>query len=223
MSGSRASAFVRSAFSRCSSSLASVLPILQARSRRRAPAEAESGQAFVEFALLLPIVMLIVVGLMEFGMMLNSRNAVEFASRDGSIIAAEGGNTVGTDCVVLDKVERDIVSPARNIRVQTIGIYWSDKNGDQIGTNVNVYTRSGTTTCNFGGGLTLTVPYTLTTGNYLEGARCDVLAGCGGAHTGLDTIGVKVTYQHRWITSVVQQTGTIVFTIGSATRMEPQQ
>lgn len=167
--------------------------------------------------------MLVIVGLMEFGMFLNSRNAVEFASRDGSMLAAEGGNAVGTDCVVLDKVERDIVSPARNIRIQTVTIYWSDRNGDQISGNANVYTRSGSTTCVFGGGQSLTVPYTLTTGSYLEGARCDVLAGCGGSHPGLDTVGVKVTYEHRWITSLVQQTGTITFTVASATRLEPQQ
>ena len=167
--------------------------------------------------------MLIVVGLMEFGMFLNSRNAVEFAARDGSVLAAEGGNAAGTDCVVLDKVERDIVSPARNIRIQTIAIYWSDRNGAQIGTNANLYTRSGTTTCTYGGGASLTVPYTLTTPGYVEGARCDVLAGCGGAHPGLDTIGVKVTYQHRWITGIVQQTGLITFSLASATRMEPQE
>ena len=167
--------------------------------------------------------MLIVVGLMEFGMFMNSRNAVEFASRDGSVLAAEGGNNVGTDCVVLDAVERDIVSPARNIQIQTVTIYWSDKNGEQIGTNGNIYTRTGTTTCSYGGGPTLTVPYTLTTPSYLEGVRCDVLAGCGGSHPGLDTIGVKVIYQHRWITTIVQQTGTITFTVASATRMEPQQ
>ena len=183
----------------------------------------DEGQAFVEFALLLPLIVLIVIGLMEFGMFLNSRNAVEFASRDGSMLAAEGGNAIGTDCVVLDKIERDIVSPARNIRIQTVTIYWSDRNGDQVSNNANIYTRSGTTTCNFGGGQTLAVPYTLTTANYLEGARCDVLAGCGGSHPGLDTVGVKVTYQHRWITTLVQQTGTITFTVASATRLEPQQ
>ncbi|MDQ2952599.1 MAG: pilus assembly protein [Chloroflexota bacterium] len=183
----------------------------------------ESGQALVEFALLLPIVMLIVVGLMEFGMFLNSRNAVEFAARDGSMLAAEGGNAAGTDCVVLDKVERDIVSPARNIRIQQVTIYWSDRNGDQIGTSANLYTRSGSTTCNYGGGSSLTVPYTLTTPNYVEGVRCDVLAGCGGSHPGLDTIGVKVTYQHRWITSLVQTTGLITFSVASGTRLEPQQ
>src|ERR1700687_68835 len=160
---------------------------------------------------------------MEFGMFLNSRNSVEFASRDGSMLAAEGGNAAGTDCVVLDKVERDIVSPARNVRIQAVTIFWSDRNGDQIGSSANVYTRTGTTTCNYGGGLSLTVPYTLTTPSYLEGSRCDVLAGCGGSHPGLDTIGVKVTYQHHWITSIVQQTGSITFSVASATRMETAQ
>ena len=218
-----ARAFVRRRFSPHSAIVSRLEGIKQLTPLRAGIHRSEQGQAFVEFALLLPILMLIVVGLMEFGMFLNSRNAVEFASRDGSMLAAEGGNAIGTDCVVLDKVEGDIVSPARNIRIQTVIIYWADRNGDQIGNNANVYTRGGTTTCVYGGGLSLTVPYTLTTPNYLEGSRCDVLAGCGGSHPGLDTIGVKVTYQHRWITTIVQQTGTITFTVTSATRLEPQQ
>lgn len=218
-----AKAFVRPPFSPHSAFLSRLECIGKPLAPRMGIRREEQGQAFVEFALLLPIVMMIVIGLMEFGMFLNSRNSVEFASRDGSMLAAEGGNTPGTDCVVLDRVERDIVSPARNIRIQTVTIYWSDRNGDQLGNNANVYTRSGSTTCTYGGGQTLTVPYSLTTANYLEGVRCDVLAGCGGSHPGLDTVGVKITYQHRWITTIVQQTGTISFTVSSGTRMEPQQ
>lgn len=192
--------------------------------RRQRFALDDTGQSFIEFALLLPVVMLIVVGLMEFSVFMNARNAVEFAARDGSVLGAEGGNTPGTDCVVLDKVERDIVSPARNIRIQTVNIFWSDRNGDQIGSSTNTYTRTGSLTCNYGGGASITVPYTLTTGNYLEGVRCDVLAGCGVSHPGLDTIGVRVTYQHKWMTTIAQQSGgTITFSVGSATRMEPQQ
>jgi Flp pilus assembly protein TadG len=185
----------------------------------------EGGQALVEFALILPILMLVAVGLMEFSIFMNARNAVEFAARDGSVLAAEGGNSAGTDCVVLDKVERDVVAPATQIRIQTVNIYWSDKNGDQIGSNTNTYSRGGgTTTCTYGGGATLTVPYTLSSGGYLEGARCDVLAGCGGTHTGLDTIGVRVTYLHLWMTTIAKQSGSgVTFTVGSATRMEPQQ
>jgi Flp pilus assembly protein TadG len=220
----RPSAFVRGRFSGRSASAATVSVIHGPRRRTASFAHADRGQAFIEFALLLPIVMMIVVGLMEFAIFMNARNAVEFAARDGSVLGAEGGNTPGTDCVILDKVERDIVAPATNIRIQTVNIFWSDKNGDQIGTNTNTYTRTGSLTCNYGGGATLTVPYTLTNGSYLEGARCDVLAGCGGSHPGLDTIGVRVTYQHRWITTVAQHAGgTITFSVGSATRLEPQQ
>ena len=171
----------------------------------------------------MPVIVLILIGMFEFGMMLNSRNSVEFASRDASVLAAEGGNLAGTDCVVLDKVERDIVSPARNIRIEQVQIYWSDRNGDQIGSNVNTYTRGSSTTCNYGNGSSLTVPYTLTTGNYLEGSRCDVLAGCGGSHAGLDIVGVRITYQHYWVTTVVQRGGSITFTVATATRIEPQQ
>src|SRR3989442_14915472 len=103
----------------------------------------ERGQALVEFALLLPLLLLLVLGLVEFSFVWNSRNTVLFASRDGSMLAAEGGSLAGTDCVVLDRIERDIVSPAAAVRVQQVSIYWSDRNGDQIGSNVNVYDRGG--------------------------------------------------------------------------------
>jgi Flp pilus assembly protein TadG len=185
------------------------------------PAE---GQALVEFCLILPVFLLFIVGLVEFAFVWNSRNTVTFASRDGAMLAAEGGNNYGTDCVVLDRIERDVVSPANAIRVQQVDIYWSDRNGDQIGSNVNAYTRTGSTTCDYGDGTTVTVPYTLTTGSYLEGSRCDVLAGCGGAHaSGLDTVGVRVTYQHRWLTSFARIGGSgVTFTVANITRMEPQ-
>jgi Flp pilus assembly protein TadG len=183
----------------------------------------EKGQAIVEFALVLPILLLLLIGLIEFSFVLNSRNTVLFASRDGSMLAAEGGSLDGTDCVVLQKIDGDVVSPATSLRVQQVQIYWSDRNGDQIGSNVNVYTRSGSTSCTYADGTTLTVPYTLTTPGYVEGSRCNVLAGCGGSHTTVDTIGVRVTYQHFWLTSFARITGSgVTFTEASITRAEPQ-
>ena len=183
----------------------------------------EKGQAIVEFALVLPVLLLLLLGLIEFSFVLNSRNTVLFASRDGSMLAAEGGSLDGTDCVVLQRVDGDVVSPATSLRVQQIQIYWSDRNGDQIGSNVNVYTRGGSTSCTYADGTTITVPYTLTTAGYIESARCNVLAGCGGSHTTIDTIGVRVTYQHFWLTSFARLTGTgVTFTEASITRAEPQ-
>ena len=49
------------------------------------------------------------------------------------------------------------------------------------------------------------------------------LAGCGGSHTSVDTIGVKVTYQHTWLTSFARITGTgVTFTESAIARAEPQ-
>jgi Flp pilus assembly protein TadG len=183
----------------------------------------EKGQAIVEFAMLLPVLLLILVGLIEFSFVLNSRGTVLFATRDGSMLAAEGGSLDGTDCVVLQRIEKDIVSPAVALRVQQVSIYWSDRNGDQIGANQNIYTRSGSRSCTYADGTTITVPYTLTTAGYVESARCNVLAGCGGAHTTVDTIGVRITYQHFWLTSFVRFAGSgVTFTEASITRAEPQ-
>ena len=183
----------------------------------------EKGQAIVEFAMLLPVLVLLLVGLMEFSLVWNSRNTVLFASRDGSMLAAEGGSLDGTDCVVLQRIDSDIVSPSTTVRVQQVSIYWSDRNGDQIGSNENLYTRGGTTSCTYADGSTITVPYTLATAGYLESSRCSVLAGCGGSHTSVDTIGVRVTYQHFWMTSYVRFAGgSVTFTESSITRAEPQ-
>jgi len=183
----------------------------------------ERGQALVEFAIVLPALLLLILGIVEFAFVWNSRNTVLFASRDGAMLAAEGGNGFGTDCVVLDRIERDIISPSNAIRIQQVQLYWSDRNGDQIGAYTNVYDRSGSTTCDFGDGSTLTVPYTLSSPGYPEGTRCDVLAGCGGSHTSVDTIGVRVTYQHRWLTSFARMTGTgVTFTESTINRAEPQ-
>jgi Flp pilus assembly protein TadG len=184
----------------------------------------EAGQSLVEFALVLPVLLLLIMGLVEFSLAFNSRDSVFFAARDASMLAAEGGRITGTDCVVLDRIERDIVSPARPVRVQTVKIFWSDKNGQELSSTENLYSRTGNTTCTYGNGTSLTVPYTLSSGNYGEPVRCDVLAGCGGGHPYPDNIGVTITYQHTWVTSVAKiSLSSLTFNITSATRVEPQQ
>jgi hypothetical protein len=184
----------------------------------------ESGQSLVEFGLVIPVLMLAIVGLIEFSFAFNSRDSVFFASRDASMLAAEGGNIAGTDCVVLDRVERDVVSPARPVRVQTVKIFWSDRNGVELSGLENLYIRQGSMTCTYGNGTSLTVPYTLTTSLYPESIRCDVLAGCGGGHPGPDNVGVTVSYTHNWVTSIARiSLGSLTFNLTSSTRIEPQE
>ena len=183
----------------------------------------EHGQGLVEFAIVLPVLMLLIFGLIEWAFVMNTQSSVNFASRDGAMLAAEGGNNAGTDCMVLARIERDLVAPALPPRIQNVQIYWSDRNGDQIGANSNTYSRFGSITCDYADGSSLTVPYTLTGPGYLEGSRCDILNGCGGLHTIVDTVGVRITYQHMWASYVGQTIApTLILNKSTAIRIEPQ-
>ena len=63
----------------------------------------ERGQTLVEFALVFPIFFVLLMGMIEFGLVFNALLSINFASRDGSLIAAEAGNAVGSDCVILEQ------------------------------------------------------------------------------------------------------------------------
>jgi Flp pilus assembly protein TadG len=189
--------------------------------RRGRTTETQSGQALIEFALVLPVFLLLIFGVLEFGVLFNAAVTVNFVSRVAALLAAEGGRTEGTDCMVLRAIERDTISPANSSRISTVEIYWSDPNGDQIASSVNVYTRTGSLTCTYASG-SITVPYTLSTAGYPETQRCDVLAGCGGLHTTVDDVGVRITYTHQWMTRFGQTIArSITFQRSTAVRMEP--
>src|SRR3989442_4729750 len=101
----------------------------------------ESGQALVEFSLVLPVFLLLIFGLVEFGFLFNASSSVNYVSRVAAMLAAEGGRTAGTDCMVLSAIERDLTPPSTPARVSSVEMYWSDANGNQIGSNVHRYDR----------------------------------------------------------------------------------
>lgn len=183
------------------------------------------GQALVEFALVIPIFLIVALGLVEFAFVFNAVLATNFASRTAALLAAEAGDGVGSDCVILQSVEREMGAPVDKNRILQVDIYWADANGAQIANNVTTYTRGGTKTCNYPDGTSITVPYTNTIDNYPEASRCNVLAGCGGGHNGVDTIGVRITYSHQWKTPLnnflSNGSGGYVFSRSNSMRMEP--
>ncbi len=50
------------------------------------------GQALVEFALVLPVLMLLIIGMMEFGLIINQYMVVTEAAREGARSAAVGNS-----------------------------------------------------------------------------------------------------------------------------------
>ncbi len=190
---------------------------------RRRPA----GQALVEFALVFPIMITMIMGILEFAFVFNALLSVGFATRDAALVAAEAGNASGADCAILKQIEVDVTAPADRSRITQVVIYRSDQNGAVVGGQQNLYSRTGSTTCTMPDNTTVTVPYSASSRTYLEANRCNVLAGCPAMGSGrtLDTIGVKITYQHTWVTPLsnlvsLNGTGTTIVQ-SNAMRMEP--
>lgn len=175
---------------------------LQPASRQAGAAAGDTaGQSLAEFALILPIFMVLLMGVLEFGFLLNAVLGVNFAARDAALLAAEAGSAGGADCVILKSIEDDVSAPATDSRIVQVSIYRSDHNGNQIGGSANVYNRTGSTTCTYPDDSTLTVPYTLAAAGYTEDDRCNYLGGCPAlGRTELDTIGVAITYEYPWHT-----------------------
>ena len=203
---------------------------------RRASGRAP-GQAIAEFALVWPIFVVVLMALLEFGIAFNNLLTVNYAARNSALLGAEAGDQSCADVIILNSIEKDTSPPANRSEIQSVIVYYSDRNGNQLldgGLNgKNTYARNtagSPLTCNYFG-TALSVPYQLVgpagypyqdqTAANTPGDRCVVLKGCTSlttnqgtaGHATLDTIGVRIIYQYAFVTplstaiSLLQGTG----------------
>jgi Flp pilus assembly protein TadG len=193
----------------------------------------QRGQALLEFAIVLPVLMLLVTGIIEFALAFNSSLGINRASQNAALVAAEAGNLPGADCMILTRVEQDIDSPIDKGEITGVSIQRTNASGTTVFAQ-NTYVRAGVTNCILADGTPINVPYTSTGTGYPVNQRCSVLSGCPTmtpARTAVDTIGVQVSlrYNLRTPLSAVMgmfnggTNGTIDFTMRNAFRMEPQK
>lgn len=184
------------------------------------------GQSLVEFALVFPLFVTMLMGLIEFAFVFNALLSVNYGARDAALAAAEAGNALGSDCVILAAVDAAVGPPAQDGRILRIEIYRADADGDLLG-SATVYDRTGSTTCTFIDGTTSVQPYTRTANGYPETSRCNILAGCDDASStdSVDVVGVRIDYRHNWVTPLSNfiggGNGGLTFGRSSIMRMEP--
>ena len=170
--------------------------------RQRATDRGDSGQALVEFALVMPILLILFAGLVELALAFNAFIATNRASQHGGHLAAILGNEIGADCAILQAIEADIAAPNDPNKIIEVLIERTALAGNRtLGNDVQTWIRSGSSECPQGSGVFL--PYTRATDLYPEGQRCAALAGCPGMtppRSTVDNIGVSVKYRHVWAT-----------------------
>lgn len=183
----------------------------------------------MEFALVFPIFVTMLMGIIEFSFMFHALLSIGHASRDAALVAAEAGDDSAADCVILQQVEEDVSAPAQADRIEQVVIYRANQNGTVLNGEQNVYTRTGSTTCTLPDNTVLTVPYTTSSASYPSTSRCNILAGsvggCDAGRATVDTIGVQISYRHTWVTplaNLVSLGGSGTTLVQSnAMRMEP--
>ena len=115
--------------------------------RSRPPrTERKRGQSLVEFAMIITVVMLLLLGMLEFGFLFDHHLTLEYATREGARVGsalANGGGTLGcgagqspnaadVDKQIIAAVQRVITSPGSAVvpsRITEIRIYKANTTG----------------------------------------------------------------------------------------------
>jgi len=113
----------------------------------------ERGQSIVEFTLIVPVMVLMLLGMLEFGLAFNHHMTIEYATRESSrtgAALARGGtsNCVGGEDVqdvdqqTVAAAQRVLKSPGSPIRmadITDIQLYRANASGGQAGSDVNTW------------------------------------------------------------------------------------
>ena len=137
------------------------------RADRAAKSPPSRGQALVEFSMLVPVFLVILLVMLEFGFALNDYLSIDYASREGARTGAalasgvgSGGTNLDPSCVdavtgsprkmtgndvdplIIAAVERVLKSPGSMVAlsyVRSITIYKADNAGNPIANTSNVW------------------------------------------------------------------------------------
>ncbi len=164
----------------------------------------ERGQSLAEFALLIPLFMVLLMAVFEFAFAFNALLNTNYASRGAGLVAAQVGNAAAADCLILREVEQLMHMPADSQQISRVEIQRTNPSGNTV-YGANAYQRGGSTRCTMADGSNISVPYSSVSSGYPTGQRCTVLPphGCSTLvplRTTVDTIGVQITYVYPWRT-----------------------
>jgi TadE-like protein len=172
----------------------------------------QRGQGLVEFAFLLPVFLILLLGMLEFGLAFTHNLTLEYATREGARVGSalvNGGGQLGcasgqspngadVDPLIIAAVERVLTSPGSAItiaNIPSIRIYKSTASGSEAGP-VNVWTLTpGTGPVPPGG--TQPLNFSPTSTGWQACSRTNSTAS-----PGPDSIGVSLVYSYNFTTGL---------------------
>jgi len=178
--------------------------------RRATLRDRDRGATIVEFAIVMPLLLLLMIGIMEVGVAFYDYLTIERATLEGVRTASFTGRTLDADCQTITNIVSDLPGGFL-VRIQQIEIYRADQAGNQIigQTNIWQYLSGDPTDC-----VNSWNPQVL----WPPGARYTT----AGPSQPLDIIGVRIQMPRNWITNFPPFTGSYTVDERSILRMEPE-
>ncbi len=159
----------------------------------------ERGAAAVEFAIVLPILLALLFGIIEWGIAFNQRLTVGNATQTAARVGTSIGNKPEADIAILEAIAQGVFQlPANGTEIiKRVQIYRADGFGEPISGDVNtyIYTLNGTATDGLCDWSPCPDPASFdTTGLPWDPEDRNVEVG------NLDVMGVRIIFAHDWIT-----------------------
>lgn len=152
----------------------------------------ESGATMLEFAIAAPVVILLIVGLVEFGFGFIDLQTVASATTSGARVGSAFGPDPNADQIIQEAVTDALSDLRSSSEVLELWIYQSNESGDVVddANAANKYVPiGGSWACNNG------CPWA-------PGLRTtDLSASIGSVNR--DYLGVRVIFKHEWVTGLL--------------------
>ena len=171
---------------------------------------AEAGATLVEFSIIMPLLVLVLIGMMEIGAAFKDVLAVSAAAREGSRYAAFLGDEADADCQIAQQVADTLVTDLD--RLVSIEIYEANQTtGEPVIGKTNTWTLIGDPDdCTLGW---------TSTNNWPANTRNVVFDPSGAP---LDIVGVRIQVDRSWITGFPPFSGSYTIDESSIIRLEPE-
>lgn len=162
--------------------------------------------------MVMPLILLLVLGTVEYGLLFRDWLTVSNGSREGARVGTALGDDVNADCEIIKAVVTGLVA-ADIDNLQHIDVFESTSSGTPVPGNLNRYSYTGGAASdpldctNWAG----PIGWASASRNVTVGPSDD-----------LDILGVRVRFTHNWVTNFGPFSGTHTVEETTVGRLEPQ-
>lgn len=177
----------------------------------RSRAKPESGATLVEFALVLPILLLVLISIFEIGAAFRNYLTASYMTREGARMSAFLGTHINADCDMITGLAATM-SAGDIARLNNIQIFRADSAGNQVMADTNTFTFTGADPTN--------CAHWSSVVNWPSTSRQTDVSSTGTPP--LDVIGVRLTITQSWMTGFPPYSGNYTINENTIVRMEPE-